>query len=312
MRFAWSEQGISGLVKAGLNLLTITFYTQIMKKILVPTDFSKEAQNALDLASQFAVKFKMEIILLHVLEVPYGSYSVMGEVGTAASYAYENLYESQLIKKTTERLQEMTADLKSQKITAEFKLVFGIPFSHIQETITSQHVDMVILGSKGASGLAEIFIGSNAEKVIRHAVCPVITVKGPVELSKMKSIVFATDTSPAQDAVAAEVKKLQKMLHLNVHLVRVCTPRNYLTHDVAIKQLEDFAERNAFENYTTGSINAHFTDEGINEYAVNNNAGIIAIGTHGRTGLAHFFGGSIAEDVANHSIIPIWTIKMKE
>lgn len=281
-----------------------------MKKILVPTDFSKEAQLALNLGSQFAKKFQMELILLHVLEVPYGSYSVMGEVGVAASYTYENLYETQLIKKTSERLQQLIQDLASEGVAANYKLVYGIPYSHIQETITSQSVDLVIMGSKGASGLAEILIGSNTERVIRNASCPVITVKGPVRLDRIKSVVFATDTSPGQDAVAEEVKKLQKLLHLNIHLVRVCTPMNYLTHEVAVGQLEEFAKRNALKDYTTGAINAHFTDEGINDYAVSNKAGMIAIGTHGRTGLAHFFGGSIAEDVANHAEIPIWTIKM--
>ena len=277
-----------------------------MKKILVPTDFSTEAQYALDFARQFAKKVGAEISLLHVLEVPYGSFSVMGEVVT--DYSFEHLYEAQLIQQTQRRLKELTAELEKGGIKADEKMIFGNPFIHIKENITAQKVDLVIQGSKGASGLSEIFIGSNAERVIRNAKCPVITVKGKSDLEDIKSMVLATDASAEQDLLVPKIKEFQSLLGLNLHLVRVRTVHNLLSVEDAKSQLSNFAERNKFENYTIGVLEAEFTDEGILDFALDNNIHMIGMGTHGRTGLAHFFGGSITEDVANHSHIPILSI----
>lgn len=281
-----------------------------MKRLLVPTDFSREAQQALGLASDLAKKLDAELLLLHVMEVPYGSFSVLGEVHV--DYSFEQVYQVQLINKTKEKLEEVVAGLKGKGIKAEYDMVFGNAFEGISKAIFEKEVDLIIMGSKGASGLKEIFIGSNAERVIRNAKCPVITVKGATDLANMKSMVFASDMSEEQDQIVSEIKKLQNVLQLNIHLVRVKTPYNYLTEGAALKQLKDFVKRNEFKDYTISTIEAEFADEGILKFAEENKVGLIAMGTHGRTGLAHFFGGSTAEAVANHSKIPIWTLKLED
>lgn len=279
-----------------------------MKKILVPTDFSVEAKNALSFAKKMAKKLDAEILLLHVLEVPYGSFSLMGEVVT--NYSYENLYEETLVERAEEKLKDKVTSLRKAGVSAHYKVVFGHPFLSIKDTIAEEKSDLVIMGSKGASGLAEIFIGSNAERVIRNADCPVITVKGKADPDGIYSIAFATDASEEQDLIVPAITDFQKLLHLNLHLVRVCTPHNYLTETKAKEQLTAFAKRNHIENFSLGVAHGEFTDEGVIDFARSNKIKMIAMGTHGRTGVAHFFGGSITEDVANHAHIPVFTIKI--
>lgn len=279
-----------------------------MKKLLVPTDFSQEAQNAVDLAAQLAEKLDAEIILLHVLEIPYGSYSVMGEIHL--DYTFDQVYQTQLINSSKQKLDELVKQLKAKAVQAASRLIFGNPYVHISKTISDQNVDLVVIGSKGASGLSEIFLGSNAERVIRHAECPVITVKGGVNLNEMKSLALASDLTPEQDVVVKEIQQLQALLGVNIHVVRVKTPYNFLGEEEAQKQLKAFQERNQLENFTLNTSEAEFADLGILEFAEKNQCGLIAMATHGRTGLAHFFGGSTAEDVANHSRIPIWTMRV--
>jgi len=280
-----------------------------MKKIIVPTDFSKEANFAQDFAVELAEKIGGEIILLHVLEVPYGSFSVMGEVH--ADYSFEQLYQVKLVRSTQQRLKEMVEELNAKGIAARSKLEFGNPFENISTNITDEEVDLLVMGSKGASGLAEVLIGSNAERVIRFAKCPVITVKGETHLDNIKSMAFASDMSDEHDQIVPKVKELQQMLGLNIHLVRVKTPYNYLTEEEGLKQLKSFVARNQFEDYSISTTEAEFADEGILKFAKENNVGMIAMATRGRTGLAHFFGGSTAEDVANHSKVPIWTLRLE-
>ena len=69
-------------------------------------------------------------------------------------------------------------------------------------------------------------------------------------------------------------------------------------------------KRNFLDRYTTTTVDADYSDEGIVDYAEEVGAGMILMGTHGRTGLAHIFGGSRAEDVANESKIPVMTFRI--
>lgn len=279
-----------------------------MKTILVPTDFSAEANNALNFAQQVAEVLNTEIILLHVLEIPAGSWSVVGEVYPQSSY--DQLYTKQLIDAAKARLDEHVQQLETLGVSARAEIAIGNPYINIQKSITDQHVDLIIMGSKGASGLSEIIVGSNAERVIRHAKCPVITVKAKTDLSAIKSMVLATDSSKEQDLIIPAIKEFQRMLGINLHLLRVCTPHNILTESHAKKQLKKFAKRNGLEDYTISTIKAVFADDGAIEFALQNNIQMVAIGTHGRTGIAHFFGGSIAEDLANHAFMPVLTVKI--
>lgn len=281
-----------------------------MKKILVPTDFSKEATYALTLGAEIAEKLNAELHLIHVMEIPYGSYSVMGEFIPSSSF--ENVFQVQLIKQTKRQLDELVDGLVDRGIAAASHFVFGNTYSHIHKTVTSQDMDMIVMGSKGASGLSEFFIGSNAEKVIRHATCPVLTVKGETHLKDIKSFVYATDCTVEQDQVVTQVKELQELLDFQLYLVRVITPYNFLVKSTAMEQLNTFAEKHQFKNFILSTIEAEFAEEGILTFAEHNKIDMLAMGTHGRTGLAHLFGGSVSESVANHANIPIWTLKMQE
>ncbi len=281
-----------------------------MKKILVPTDFSKEATYAMKLAAEIAIKTGAELHLLHVMEIPYGSYSVMGEFIPSSSF--ENVFQVQLIKKTKRQLDGLVATLRDEGITATTHFVLGNTFSHIHKTVTSQDVDLIVMGSKGASGLSEFLVGSNTEKVIRNANCPVLTVKGETHLKDIKSLAYATDCTEEQGQVIDHVKALQELLDIQLYLVRVITPYNFLVKSSAMEQLNSFAEKHALTGFILSTIEAEFAEEGILSFADHNKIDMVALGTHGRTGLAHLFGGSVSESVANHANIPIWTLKMQE
>lgn len=275
-----------------------------MKKILVPTDFSQRAEEALDFAMQFAEKVKGEIVLMHVLDFPSGSFNTTGEMNTMDP---EIIFHGEFIKGVHNRLEEIKSSLNKE---VETKIKYGNPYVSISKEIAEEKVDYIIMGSDGASGLTEVFIGSVAEKVIRNAECPVIVVKGPSSLNEMKSIVFATDLSEEQDFIAQQAKDIQELLDVNMHLVTVKTPHNLRREFDTLKKMQEFAKRNFLEQYTTTTVDADYSDEGIVDYAEEIGAGMILMGTHGRTGLAHIFGGSRAEDVANESKIPVMTFKI--
>ncbi|MCP4457391.1 MAG: universal stress protein [Cytophagales bacterium] len=279
-----------------------------MKKILVPVDFSPSSENALDFAMQLNEIIKGKITLLHVLELPASSVNYGGDMTAATA---EVVYRRELIEGTSTKLHELEDKVRATGQEASIKMEFGSPYKGIGKELSEEGADWIIMGSKGASGLKEIFVGSNAERVIRHSKCPVITIKEKVDLRTMKSMVFASDLSMDQDGIAGKAQQIQELLGLNMHILRVKTPYNYLTEEVAKDQLEEFAERNGLVDYSLSTIEADFSEDGIIKFAEEQKAGLIVMGTHGRTGIAHLFGGSRAEDVANHSKIPLLTFKIE-
>lgn len=278
-----------------------------MKTILVPTDFSDKATDALNFALEFNERIQGKIIVMHVLDFPSSSFSSVGEMDLSGA---ESLFHAEFIKGVHKKLGEIKESLHGKGQPIETKIKYGNPYVSISKEIAEEDVDYIILGSDGASGLKEVFVGSVAEKVIRNAECPVITVKGQAKLTNMKSLVFASDLSEEHDIIAQKAKAIQELLDLNMHLLKVKTPHNFLSENDAQKQLDEFAKRNYLERYTKNTTEADYADEGIVEFAEEVGAGMILMGTHGKTGLAHIFGGSRAEDVANESTIPVMTFKI--
>ena len=279
-----------------------------MKKILVPTDFSIEADNALEFAMQLARKMEAAIELLHVVELPSGSFSGPADI-YASTDTMQEVYTLRLLDVVKKSLADREKSVANKGIEVTSKMEKGSVYQHISNHITEEDADLIVMGTKGATGLKEIFIGSNAERVIRHSEIPVITVKEKVDLSQFKNMVFAI--GECSDKSIPAVKKFQKLLGLNCHLLKVYnTSKMAHTHDSAREFVKRFAENTEFVDYTINVIDATWIEEGILEFVRHNRIDMIAMGTHGYKGLTHFLNGSRAEDVANHANIPVLTIKV--
>jgi hypothetical protein len=167
------------------------------------------------------------------------------------------------------------------------------------------------MGSKGASGFEEVLIGSNTEKVVRHAKCPVLTVKSKIKIEDVKDIVFATSFKEEDSHMAEEIMRLQEVFNAKLHLVRVNTPNNFETTRKLMERANTFVKENEINNYTINIYNDKVEEDGIIFFAQDIDADLIALATHGHTGLIHLLSGSIAEDVVNHAKRPVWTFRIK-
>src|SRR5690606_25388032 len=134
-----------------------------MKNILVPTDFSEQANYALELAHQIALKTSAKVKLLHVLELPVASsFDASGEMPQTDETS--QVFTIQLMEKNKEDLNKILHDKKYENIQLEGDVAIGNPYVHISKVIAGQEVDLVVMGTQGASGLEEILVGSNTEK----------------------------------------------------------------------------------------------------------------------------------------------------
>lgn len=284
-----------------------------MKKILVPTDFSKPAQIAVEVARDIAKKSNAEVTLLHVIEeATGGSFNVSGQVDLDGTME-EKLFTLALIKKARKQMEALLNSSAVEGIKVRSELRMGTPFHGMRTIITDKKVDLVVMGTAGQTKVEEMIIGTNTEKVVRHAKCPVLTVHKKPLKTEFKSIVYATALSKDEESFAAVVKQMQGLYEDSVvHLVRVNTPGNFQRDVVVRKYMQDFAKKQMLKKYTINIFNDLSEEEGIIYFADSINADLVAMATHGRTGFAHVLAGSIAEDVVSHSKRPVLTYVVKK
>jgi nucleotide-binding universal stress UspA family protein len=276
-----------------------------MKKILVPTDFSKTAQLALQVAANIARKAEAKIIILHVIEQPGSqSFSISGEISSSMDWD-EKLFTKRLIEKSKAQLGKEVAELEAQGIKVKQELKLGNAYHGISTMIAEHDVDLVVMGTSGKSKLEEMIIGSNTEKVIRHAHCPVLTVHGKPQSGDFKNIVYATSMANDENEFSKLIKTTQEMFDSTVHIVRINTPNNFQPDTASEKVMQEFVKKIKLENYTLNIFNHNSEEEGIIHFAESIDADLIAMSTHGRKGFAHVLVGSIAEGVANHASRPV-------
>lgn len=281
-----------------------------MRKILVPIDFSEESRNAFEVALAIARKTGAAIKLLHVLEMPHtANFSATGDVQVGDNM--DQLYTMLLLSITKMQMGQLLEAIDHKGVEVVQEVEVGMIISNIKRMVLDEQIDLVVMGSKGSSGLEEFLIGSNTEKVVRAADCPVLTVKHRQLAFDVREVVLASDFKREIGAAMEKFKYFQEMFGARLHLVYVNTPGAFESSSNLRRRLLEIADKYGLQNYTTNTYNDVNEEDGILHFAQDVRADLIMMATHGRTGLAHLLSGSIAEDLVNHTSIPVLTIHLK-
>lgn len=275
-----------------------------MKKIIVPVDFSEYSEYALKTAAILAKKYDGEILALHMLE--------MNEIILTDSHSQrETLFFLELAKKKFNDFldKDYLKGVKVEPIVKHFKV-----FSEINEVAKEHNATLVVIGSHGTSGLREIFIGSNTEKVVRNSDIPVLVVKNKPKDDRLENVVFASNFAEESINAYREASKLFKLLDVNVHLLYVNVPgEQFMSSGEMRARVSEFlnkAEGSDANLDKANFVSDYSVEKGVLNYASQNRLDLIVIPTHARKGVAHFFSGSISEDIANHAERPVMTFKI--
>lgn len=271
-----------------------------MKKILVPTDFSPLANKALDVAVEIARRQNATVEVLNVNVFP------TADVGT-----YYAMYGAKA--NIDDAWKEIMDDAKKNvnEVTAKYEGVAIKPLieesnEHFVDAVLNHESDLIVMGSHGADGLKELFEGSNSEEVIRMATCPVLIIKDENKDFAPKKVVFAVDLSKHEEFIAQafNVLPLQDAI---CHFVYVDTDMKAINYAETKDEMKALATKMGIKDAVCDVYEANTVLEGILEYLDEVKADMLVMYTHGRTGIKHFFWGSIAEDVMNHSKVPVFT-----
>jgi len=277
-----------------------------MKKILVPCDFSKPAINAFRFAVDVAAKSNGTVHLLHVVELP-----VLHDTVLMPVLSFEEQLLNEMKERTETEFDKLVKKYSVEGVKVSSDIETGATAKSILEYADENKIDLIVMGSHGASGFREFFIGSNAEKIVRSSTVPVLIIKqqfkGPV-----KNIIFPnTLQTENQEDLVMKVKALQHFFNATLHLVWINTPLNFTSDSVTHERMNAFAKRFMLKDYTINVFNHQNEEEGIMKFTQMIKGDMIAMGTHGRKGVSHVLLGSLAEDVVNHTENIIWTYAIK-
>ncbi len=277
----------------------------MIKSILVPTDFSKQAESALKVAAQIAKKNNSTIYLLHILEMPIHLTDLMSSGAPAP--APEAVF---FMKQTHKKFEEVLDQDYLKGIEVIETVSFEDVMHGIIDSSTKNDVDIIIMGSHGSTGFEELFIGSNAEKIVRTSKKPVLVIKEDCQIFDVNDFVYATNFDDEDKPSLLAANEFAKSIDAKLHLVWINTANGFKTTYETEDKMNKMISGLGIEGYTLNIYNDITVEKGILNFADSVKAGMIGISTHGRKGISHFINGSLGEDVVNHAKRPVLTFKI--
>lgn len=274
-----------------------------IKTVLVPVDFSPCSLRAVVPAIELARICDGRIVLLHVLEL---------RSSTAPPFYFSIPppleLEEDLRDISNSHLEQLAMSIRKQGVAeVETHTVPGTPYAEIVKVIPKYDADLVVMGTHGASGFNEFFIGTNAARVVSRAACPVLTIQEQGEARPFSSIVLPFGKElPGEDALGYAIL-LAKSFSAAIHLLHV-QERGALPLNGAA---DDLAGRLKNEGITCvrENIAGSFQARQVIGYAERQTAGLILLENHhDENSFADFFKGPFTQQIVNHSHIPVLTV----
>jgi nucleotide-binding universal stress UspA family protein len=310
----WAYDYVNVGTRSAQGLLEhLSLEEAMISRILVPTDFSAQADAALAYARLFGKTFNASLHLLHVtpdLPSPHAAANVRDGRLPALKELRDRIPRDPWCRYPTVRLAEGTD-----------------PASHITDYANSASIALIVMGTHGRGGVARMVMGSVAETVVRTAPCPVLTVHGAPgsPLMGFRRILVPLDFSAASDPALDAARLLAARFESSLHLLHVL-PEIYVdggseAFTAEAPQVRTLRLMNARERLThripvdvrpsrvTTEVIFGAPAETIAAYAADNHFDLIVLGTHGRKGMAHLLRGSVAERVVRTAQCPVMTTR---
>jgi nucleotide-binding universal stress UspA family protein len=265
-------------------------------KILIPTDFSVQAEYAYLMVRNLEQKIAMQVHFLHILEVPDTvSMDPDGKIQTCGEI------DSDYVEKRREIADRKLAALKnSYGDRIQTHLLLGKSIDGILDFAEEQHFDLIVMGTKGSSGVKEALSGSETQRIARRSKIPVLSLMCDRSDLSIDHILLVNNYSQPAAENLTLLKKLITAFNSKVHLLQI---RNGKEEVEAIEaKMKTFAELNNLSNYTCHVLSDKDVESGVIHFNQMNDMDIISIGTHGKGGLFHH---SETEKLINHLFKPI-------
>jgi len=269
--------------------------------ILVPTDFSACAEYALEAAVKLSEKYKAVVHVIHALE-PNGS--------SKFDYLDQKMVREEL-NKEKENAKTLIASLCEKHNGPEYKIHTKAGRVHevVEEYAQRIEAELIVVGSHGASPGSNLYMGSNAQKMVRNIRRKIMVIKNPFTIDSMSEVVFASGFNVSEHPAMLEFRDFIQPFAKKVHLVYIQTDLFFGLPKTVIDEVMEEAkslfsplavETHYFKDYTI--------EQGIERISKQLNAGLIGISNISKHPLKRIFSGSNVEALVNHSHLPVLSI----
>jgi len=277
-----------------------------MEKILVPTDFSGNANNALEYAVALAEKEHAKLVLLHAIPITYTAPDLGGSVLTDKLASVE--------KESRRLLGQMCEEVKRKQVTCEYICETGLPVEVITNALRGERPQLVVMGTRGASGIGEFLIGSNTAKVIGNSECPVIAVPEKAVYNGIKKITYATDYHKSDLTALKEVVKIARLFRAQLNVLHIADGE--FTAETEKETLRDFMSKVNdeldYNNVSYQLIQGNDVEKKLQEYVNEKYSDLLAMSTRHRGLIDKLFGKSITIQMAYHTRVPLLVFHYKQ
>ena len=277
-----------------------------IKKILVPVDFTTTSETAISQASTIAELIKAEIFLIHVIENDYYQFTVVPDIITRAPSVQQ--VEAAVSVKMNAVIDNIYL---STGITAHAITTSGGIDSEIIEYSKWDRFDLIVMGTHGASGYKEMFAGSNAQRVVTLSDIPVLTMQANTDKIRFQNILLPIDNSLHSREKINIAMEFAAMFGAKIHILGITDADEKVELNkfkIKLESLEKILRAENIRYDTTIEEGDSLALMALN-YSENNNCDLIVINTGHESKITGVFLGAFAQQIVNHSKIPVLSIK---
>ena len=263
-----------------------------MKTIIFPTDYSLNAEKALEFAIEFAKKTGSKILALNAYDLPY-----------AETVMTHSLLE--IMKENSEAgMKKVEEILKNAGIPHETRCLVGNPIRLVKKVVDDEGADMVIMGTKGASGIEEILIGSNAASILQSVTVPVITIPANSKFSGIRKIVFGADFKSKRNSTALnQLAEIAYIFEAEVVIAHVIV--NYgIDNQTVIEAKKRISDHLKGIPHRFEVLSGENVEDTLLKFASEDRADMIALMSRNYSFFESIFHKSVTTKVAYHSKLP--------
>lgn len=271
-----------------------------MKTLLVPTDFSLNADKALAFAIGMAKQGDFQLLLFHAYHIPFAGPFI-------SALAIENELEAAQ-EEAEKKLRGLCAEvILGHKVKCEYAAAHALPVDAILEASKKHHAALIVMGTKGATGLKRILVGSITADVVEKSFCPVLAVPEKASFHGLKKIVYATDYHHSDLESLKTVLEIAGYFNSDVDIVHVCDGE--YTEESEKGLLKKFeGEVRSLTPYPRLSFNlckGKNIQDKLRKYSRSRTTDLLVMSTRHRTVTDKLFNRSMTKKMAYHTRIPL-------
>lgn len=274
-----------------------------MKKILFPTDFSPTSLNAFQHAAAWAKQTQAELITLHVYELPIMDFT---GVGTAYLELYDTVELSQF-EAYRAHIQQLQKQLPDEQLEMRHILTDGELVHRILEVIEKENIDLVIMGTQGASGWKEFFGGSTTIKLMMNAPCWVMGIPSGYQFKPIKNLGFATRLRPNDFIKLKELAHWAEYWDAMIHCVTMINEKLPFNEVV----WADWQHLMRGKNVKFSLIHGEKVEDSLRAYRNENHIDFVAVLHYSPSNWINWFRNKTIEKIAFNAKLPVMALRIE-